>query len=313
MESIQKKTIVMSNYGVIPNTGEDCTAAVQAVFEQLSGTQNVRLVFTKGRYTFKDGKAESDFRSLMNGTLSPNTFWGKPESPYNRAITINNTNGIEIDGQGATFIFHGLIQPFEFRNCSNVILKNISIDWDRPLFSNGTVLSIENDTAVIEFDAVYPLEGNEPVCSIMAYDRDLKRFGRASASAQEAYLERVSDYIYKCTAPGINRFRPGIGMNVRHVHNYRPGIYIADCSNVAIEDVTIYAAIGMGVIGFHSDNISFERFRVCASGQRFMSTNTDATHFISCTGLVRFKDCYFEGMGDDAVNLHGFYLSTLEV
>jgi hypothetical protein len=38
-----------------------------------------------------------------------------------------------------------------------------------------------------------------------------------------------------------------------------------------------------------------------------ISTNTDATHFVSCTGLIRFENCQFDGQGDDATNIHNYY------
>jgi hypothetical protein len=39
----------------------------------------------------------------------------------------------------------------------------------------------------------------------------------------------------------------------------------------------------------------------------YQSTNTDATHFTSCKGTIRFDGCTFEGQGDDATNVHGYY------
>jgi hypothetical protein len=41
-----------------------------------------------------------------------------------------------------------------------------------------------------------------------------------------------------------------------------------------------------------------------------MSTNTDATHFTSCSGTIRFLGCQFEGHGDDATNIHNYYYSV---
>ena len=44
-----------------------------------------------------------------------------------------------------------------------------------------------------------------------------------------------------------------------------------------------------------------------------MSTNCDATHFISCSGEIRIARCVFRGMGDDAANVHGFYLTVRRI
>ena len=42
-----------------------------------------------------------------------------------------------------------------------------------------------------------------------------------------------------------------------------------------------------------------------------MSTNTDATHFTSCKGMLRIEDSEFEGHGDDATNVHAYYHSLI--
>jgi len=43
-----------------------------------------------------------------------------------------------------------------------------------------------------------------------------------------------------------------------------------------------------------------------------MSTTADGTHFNDCAGKIRMEDCLFEGMGDDATNVHGMYLKVTE-
>lgn len=313
MAANEQQTIRLRDFGIVPDTGEDCTAAIQAVLAELSGRSDIRLVFERGRYTFADEQSQQEYDRLMSGELHPNTFWGKPELPYHSAMSFRDMNGLEIDGQGAVFVFHGLVQPFELSRCTQVVLKHFTLDWDRPLFSNGVLLSYVDGTGLIEIDAGYPLSGGEPVWSVMAYDRDTQRFGRASCFPEDAKLTHVSDNIYACTTAGLSRFRPGSGLNLRHTHNYRPGIYIADSAHVMVQNVTIHAAAGMGIIGFHSEHLSFDHLEVRPRGSRLMSTNTDATHFISCAGEIRFTDCYFEGMGDDAANVHGFYLSTVRV
>ena len=76
-----------------------------------------------------------------------------------------------------------------------------------------------------------------------------------------------------------------------------------------IEDVTIHSQPGMGIVGHRSSDITLEGLRVVAPPGSFLSTNTDATHFTSCTGLIRIENCQFEGQGDDATNIHNYYYS----
>ncbi|MCU6707744.1 right-handed parallel beta-helix repeat-containing protein [Paenibacillus sp. J5C_2022] len=102
--------------------------------------------------------------------------------------------------------------------------------------------------------------------------------------------------------------QPGMHLVMRHLMNYRMGILFYECSGVQVYDVTLHYIPGMGIIGHRSENLAFTRLKVKPGIGRVLSTNTDATHFISCKGEISFTACSFEGMGDDAVNVHGFYI-----
>ena len=80
-----------------------------------------------------------------------------------------------------------------------------------------------------------------------------------------------------------------------------------------MKNVTLHSGCGMGVIAHKCGNLDFDGYRDIPALGRPMSTNTDATHFISCNGKISMRGCEFEGMGDDAVNVHGFYITVTEI
>jgi hypothetical protein len=84
---------------------------------------------------------------------------------------------------------------------------------------------------------------------------------------------------------------------------------IHQAEKILLEDVTIHSQPGMGIVGHRSNNITMVGLRVVPAPGSFVSTNTDATHFTSCTGLIRMENCQFEGQGDDATNIHNYYYS----
>lgn len=80
-----------------------------------------------------------------------------------------------------------------------------------------------------------------------------------------------------------------------------------ESNNTTLNNVTINANCGMGIVGFHTNTITMNHLSVVpAAGMRW-STNTDATHFASCEGTITFDGCTFCGQGDDATNIHGYY------
>jgi len=65
----------------------------------------------------------------------------------------------------------------------------------------------------------------------------------------------------------------------------------------------------MGIVGHLSENITLNNVQVVPEAGNVISTNTDATHFTSCTGTVTIENCKFGGQGDDCTNIHNYYYS----
>ncbi|MDP4183729.1 MAG: right-handed parallel beta-helix repeat-containing protein, partial [Bacteroidota bacterium] len=94
---------------------------------------------------------------------------------------------------------------------------------------------------------------------------------------------------------------------IRHSGHYRPAVLIKESSNIKLEDVKIHEQPGMGVVGHRSENITLKNVQIVPIAGRFISTNTDATHFTSCKGRILMDGCKFEGQGDDCTNIHNYY------
>jgi parallel beta-helix repeat protein len=78
-------------------------------------------------------------------------------------------------------------------------------------------------------------------------------------------------------------------------------------ANVRIEDVTITSSYGMGLLAQICEDVTVERMRILPEEGASYSTANDATHFVNCRGQVTVKDSFFDGMLDDALNIHGLY------
>ena len=67
----------------------------------------------------------------------------------------------------------------------------------------------------------------------------------------------------------------------------------------------------MGVIAQMCENISLDFFRVIPKPGNVITTEADATHFVNCSGVISLRNCVFENMMDDAMNVHGIYTQIL--
>ena len=114
-KSLPKAEVVEFNVDI----AEDATSAVVARMLQTEDKPISEIKFEKGTYHFYPDKGFEKFCYISNhGDLMVNT-------PF----PIFNMENLTIDGQGSTFIFHGVMIPFLIDGSKNINVKNVSIDW----------------------------------------------------------------------------------------------------------------------------------------------------------------------------------------
>lgn len=286
-------TVDVTTLGAVAGDGKDDTAAVLAAIDECRKQAPATLVFPKGRYDFFAGSNPAN-----KGTLFP----------------IADIDGLTIDGKGSEFMMHGSTGLFWFGNCKNLSIRNLTIDWDRPPFSLGKVIAAEGNHFDVEVFPGYPVKGGEPVGAFMDYDPKTRlpiRHGLDEYNTIEK-TELLREQVLRVHQTHETRVKPGVLVLLRH-QVYGPSTFVCSrCSDVAVKDVTVHTVPGMGFIGSVCTNITLERFKVVprpGSGH-IMSATADATHFGGCKGTITMRDCEYEGMGDDAVNIKsGLYLS----
>lgn len=270
----------------------DDTAAVLAALEQCRKTAARRLLFKPGRYLFHARRNPAD---------------------ASMAFVLQDMHNLTIDGRGAEFIFHGLTGGFLFVNCSNIRVQNLVIDYDRPAHSVGTVIASGEKHFDLQVFPEFPVKGGEPVEAFMDFDPatrlPCKRGLDVYGSVQSTELLRPQVLRVHLTSPIA--VPTGVLVALRH-KVYGPGAFVnSRCRDMRFRDITIYAVPGMGLIGSVCRNITAERFRILLKPgtQRLVSATADGSHFGGCKGTISLRDCEFEGMGDDAVNIKsGLYL-----
>ncbi|MDO6760980.1 right-handed parallel beta-helix repeat-containing protein [Tamlana sp. 2_MG-2023] len=130
--------------------GEDATPVVVARLLKAEGNPISEIKFEKGTYHFYPDKGFEKYCYISNhGDLMVKT-------PF----PIFNMKDLIIDGQGSTFIFHGIIIPFLINESENITVKNLSIDWNEPFHSEGLIVANDekNKTFDMQISDEYPYE-----------------------------------------------------------------------------------------------------------------------------------------------------------
>ena len=316
----------ISAFGAISGNQSDTTPAVVAALEKCRATHASRLVFPAGRYDFWPDRARERYCFISNND----------EGLKRIAFLLDGIENLEIDGQGAQFVFHGWMTPFFLDHARNITLKNFSIDWARTFHSEGKVKEKNDAGVIVEFSDAYAYEvrngllvftdgqnsqeqqttvkGVEldyPCGHLLEFDAKKREtaymakdyYLKSGIMAKDLGQHQVQIILPKLTAT------PGNTLVFGPSNRDCCAVVVSDSAEVELKGVNVDHAGGMGVIAQRSRDIHLDQVQVTpppGSG-RMVSTTADATHFANCSGKLLIENCRFENQLDDASNIHGIY------
>lgn len=321
--SLFGKSYDVSRYGALPNTDTNIAVVLQSILTEIATTKdnNPQIIFQKGTYHF--------FRSqeLTREYYISNHDQDNPK--YLGAI-LENIQNLTIEGNGSKFIFHGRMLPLSIVNSKNITLKNFSIDFDDPKILQLTkIASNNNNTYKVEEGAKYAiqkghlvLEGEgyhiTPITAII-FDGEKKNIHPQTSDYVPAgfmfYAREVELGVVSLSDVGLKSFPVGTKVACRSYGRPTPGIFISHSQNIKMQGVTVHHSEGMGLLAQLSSDIRLDNFSVVPpeGSVRAYTTQADSTHFSGCKGLIDVQNSTFEGMMDDAINVHGTYLKVKQI
>ncbi len=241
--------------------------------------------------------AEGTYHFYNTSAAHPSFYISNHDQPIPRTVQLPITGiknlTVKAEGKGAKFIFHGESLGILLMDTNNIILENIAIDWAETTVSESKITAIKSDGS---FDIEWVVKGCYEEASIkMLWDKDTKSIVPGTGDNFRREKAKVGDYI---------SYRTG--------RRPEPAICLYRANRTKMDKVFIHAAHGMGVLGQRSTDIAFLNGGVCPRPGSICSTTADATHFSNCKGKIVFKNSYFAGMMDDAINVHSTCLRIEE-
>ena len=175
-------------------------------------------------------------------------------NPKKVGLYLENLNDVVIDGSNSEWLFHGTILPIVMKNCTNITLKNFSIDFATPHLRQLHITEVDAKNNTVKAQ-LYP-EGNYKI-------KDGKLFFTG-----EDYEETPFGGMIFRADKRLAYKRADVNFNPTKITEIVPNEF-------RIEGIA------------------------------------DATHFSACKGLIRSENGVYEGMADDAINVHGTYLKVI--
>ncbi len=316
--------IDVSNMGIQADTGENITAQINHLIESLDD-KPVTLIFPKGRYDFYPDSA------YLKPYFETNTY---DVNPKRLAVFIDHKKNITIDAQGSDFVYHGHIQPFTVDHSENIRIKNINIDWDKPLTAECEVLEADANHLLVRIDTFqFPYTVHKKGISFAAegwkakwrlsggswlieYDKDHRIPSHTGDhGCVNGNLKNVK---YSAVSPGLVLMKgnftktPAVGNHLimRHSTRDHAGMFLFHSKDIKLENINVYHTSGLGILSQYCENIEMNKVNVIPNPHknRYLSGHDDGLHFMGCKGEIIINDCDAQGLMDDPINIHGTYV-----
>lgn len=321
-----QKVYEISAFGLKANSSKNASLVLQKALAKIKAEykegEKVILRFPEGRYEFHEkGAAVREYYISNHDQTNPKKV----------GIALEDMKNLTLDGQGSEFVFHGRMLPVSLLRSENCLLKNFSIDFENPHIAQVKIVENDPQDGIvfepapwvdyrIAKDSIFEAYGEGWTMRHswgIAFDGDTKHLvyntsdiGCPTKGASEVAPCRIH-------APGWKdaRLVPGTVVAMRGWGRPTPGIFLSHDVNTTIENVKVHYAEGMGLLAQLCENITLEKFGVCLKGDadpRYFTTQADATHFSGCKGKIVSCNGLYEGMMDDAINVHGTYLKVVK-
>lgn len=303
------REVSASDFGAIPDDGINDAPALRRAAEYCRQHRGVTLTLEPGTYLFSDPVAADIERRAVSGALGRGleVQWQlfDPRKPYVTGLDFSGARDLTIRAYGATLEVEGWMEVLSFVNTRNVTLAGLTVTYRRPAATEARI-TVSDDKG---FDAKFDPEVYAYIDSVVQgrtyfYSQSEKRFYYANAGR----MSLVGPGRIHVKSDG--RLPVGDVLIIRYGGHYRPCVMLKESRNVTVKDVSIMSFPGMGIVGHLTHDILVDGLKVVPEPGRYSSTNTDATHFTSCSGTLTIRNSVFKGNGDDCTNVHNYYHSV---
>lgn len=316
-------TLDAAAYGMKAD-GSDAGAALRRAISDAralvaAGARTVRISIPQGTYHFYPAGAQPMSLYISNHDQQDFLPVGIP---------LVDVQHIVLDGQGSTFMFHGLMQPMLIMDSSHITCRNISFDYATPFYAEGKIVAIEDGKTTLEIperfswcveDGKFYTRGDGwqvRAATALGFHADGRMV--ATGRAGDAYWGS------KATQVGRNRVQfeqdaRQLGFDIGQILVLRiwnrpyPALVLHQAEKTLLENVRFHSSQGMALLAQMSRDVTI-RGGGCVRGEaRVHTAGADATHFSNCGGHISVQEALYEGMMDDAINVHSTCLSIEKV
>lgn len=328
------KTFYARDYGVTESC--DVTEALCAALESMQGDSEEKILsFDPGVYTVSSKKCR-EYTLHITNTVGDKEF-SKTETPHINAVPfyVKNVENLTIQGNGAVFLIDGKVTNMALIGCKNVTVENLEIRHTNPDMHSYLVVRKTLFTVDFELDkkTKYRIENGKLYLYGSDYDyradknavrwswigrirkntpNTVQRVSHPLANSSNA--REVSPHVIRFNFPNTFRYKKGDRFHVYDVRRQFAGIFVEKCENITLRGIRQRFNYSLALVAQNSENISVENvtFAPEEGSEVKLASCADFIQMCMCRGKVSVTDSFFDGAGDDCLNVHGFHFKIKE-
>ena len=310
-----------SEFGMVPGVRKDqgpaLRAAVSALRRQGGGVLNI----PRGIYHF-----------YPEGALNMSFHISNHDQPliHPVCVPLADLRNVRVEGNGSLFLFHGKVVPLLVMDSENVSINRLSVDYERSWCTEARVVKTDDRFTEVEIDKkAYPYEirnnrfvfqgkgWEEGMGSCMAFEKGTGHIiANTSDIGWNGHVEPLGGSRLRLSwdlrQKGI---KPGDTLVLRNYNRPHPGCVVYRARKTSRNDVSLHQSSGMALLVQRSEDFHMKGGGVMVrkGTGRVHTAGADATHFSNTRGGIVVEKALFEGMMDDAINVHSTCLGVMEV
>ncbi len=237
-------------------------------------------------------------------------------------MALQGAKNIAILGEGVHFIQEGSDGIIHLRNCSNVTITGVTLDYENLPFIQGTVTDVNytDNTVTFEVDEDYSAKlknytSVKPQQRVLFYKgNDTTREVQFSTNSFLKEIKPLNNNKYRMSFTDLALFimKADVVAGDKVVLPMRNGgraVFSEGCEKLKFENVTLYTSPAMGIVeeGGKGGNI-YRNVKIirCPGTDRLMTTTADGFHSSLMEKGPTLDGCEFSYSEDDLLNIHGF-------
>ncbi len=324
-------------HGIKP--GDEVSEKLNALLASFAEADEEKtLVFEKGDYYLTAEKCPEKMLYITN-TIGENEF-KKGETPpahlQRVAICFENIKNLKIEGNGACFIIDGKATNAAVRFCENIEINGIEIKVVNPDLHEMRVVNkglfyvdfkIDGETQYyVENGGLY-FKGNGYCYNALKKYRTawhiaqikentpdkIKRVGHLFVNSVKC--RDLGNRIVRIHYTSTSKFSRGDRYYPYDVRRQYAGIFVESSKNISLCEVAQRFNYSLAFVAQNTENITLERldFSAGKGAERKMASCADFIQICMCKGKISVTNSYFDGAGDDLLNVHGMHLKIQSV